>query len=92
MTGDLGLTDVVEWLGAVPVDDVPRLLERATVVAVPSRYEEPFGLVAVEAGLAGRPVVASDVGGLPEVVRTTAPASWSRPRIRSRSPPPCARS
>lgn len=38
------------------------------IVIVPSRYEEPFGLVALEAAWAGRAVVASDVGGLREVV------------------------
>ncbi len=68
LVDELGLADAVEWLGAVPAGVVPAVLGRATVVAVPSRYEEPFGLVAVEAGLAGRPVVASRVGGLPEVV------------------------
>jgi glycosyltransferase involved in cell wall biosynthesis len=64
----LGLVDAVEWLGAVSLAEIPAVLARATVVAVPSRYEEPFGLVAVEAGLAGRPVVASAMGGLPEVI------------------------
>jgi glycosyltransferase involved in cell wall biosynthesis len=35
---------------------------------VPSRWGEGFGLVALEAALAGRPVIATDFGGLPEVV------------------------
>jgi len=39
----------------------------ADVVAVPSRLE-PFGSVAVEAMAAGRPVVVTNVGGLPEIV------------------------
>jgi glycogen(starch) synthase len=68
LVDDLGLTEKVEWLGSVPGDGVPAVLARATVVAMPSRYAEPFGLVAVEAALAGRPVVASAVGGLPEVI------------------------
>jgi glycogen(starch) synthase len=68
LVDELGLGDAVERLGGVPMDEVAAVLRRATVVVVPSRYEEPFGLVAVEAGLAGRPVVASRMGGLPEVV------------------------
>ena len=38
------------------------------MVLMPSR-EESFGLVALESGLMGRPVIASRVGGLPEVVQ-----------------------
>jgi glycosyltransferase involved in cell wall biosynthesis len=65
---ELGIADRVDAPGAVDVADVGAVYARASVVAVPSRYPEPFGLVAVEAGLAARPVVASAVGGLPEVV------------------------
>jgi glycosyltransferase involved in cell wall biosynthesis len=38
------------------------------IVVVPSRYEEAFGLVAAEAGAAGKAVVANRVGGIPEII------------------------
>ncbi len=44
------------------------LYKRADIVVVPSIWEEPFGLVAVEAMAAGLPVCASRVGGLQEIV------------------------
>lgn len=62
-----GIGDAVELRGAVPHDAVPDLINDATVVVVPSRRES-FGLVAVEAAVLQRPVVATNVGGLPEVV------------------------
>jgi glycosyltransferase involved in cell wall biosynthesis len=42
---------------------------RASVAVVPSVWNEPQGQVAIEATLLGRPVVASDAGGLRDVVR-----------------------
>jgi glycosyltransferase involved in cell wall biosynthesis len=51
--------------------DHPRVLatlSRAAVTVVPSTYAEPFGLVAVESMWAGSPVVASDTGGLRDVL------------------------
>jgi len=63
----LGLETAVEFLGWVAPDRVPALINEATLILVPSRYEA-FGLVALEAAHMARPVVASRVGGLPEVV------------------------
>ena len=61
----LGIVDVVSFLGRVAP---PRpVFERAEVVVVPS-FGEGFGMVALEAMERSRPVVASDVGGLPEIV------------------------
>lgn len=63
----LGLGDAVQFIGWVHPREVPALMGRARAVVVPSRYEA-FGLVALEAAWMGRPVVATRVGGLPEVV------------------------
>lgn len=60
-------------LGAVTVhsftDDVWSHLAACDALLVPSVLPEPFGNTAVEGLLAGRPVVASDLGGLPEAVQ-----------------------
>jgi N-acetyl-alpha-D-glucosaminyl L-malate synthase BshA len=61
----LGLDQAVRYVGVV--DDVAPLLGAADVLLLPSETES-FGLVALEAMASGVPVVASDVGGLPEVV------------------------
>jgi glycogen(starch) synthase len=65
---DLGLAGAVQFRGWVAPEDVPALVNEATVVAMPSRWQEAFGLVAVEAALMERPVVATRVGGLTEAV------------------------
>lgn len=59
------LTDHVRFAGFVP--SVWTALAEADVVLMPSRVE-PFGNAAVEAMLAGRPVIASDVQGLREIL------------------------
>lgn len=66
---ELGCGSRVEFRGAIPQEGVPAIINEATLVVIPSRGAEPFGLVAIEAAQMGRPVVASGRGGLNEVVR-----------------------
>lgn len=63
----LGLTNNIRFLGQQSPEDVYRLLAIMNVVSVPSLFEG-FGLVAAEAMAAARPVVASKVDGLLDVV------------------------
>jgi glycosyltransferase involved in cell wall biosynthesis len=58
----------VEFRGAVAADEARELLRHARAVLVPSSCPEPAGRVVLEAYAAGVPVVASRMGGLPEVV------------------------
>lgn len=64
----LGIAGRVEFAGWLDDAAVQALYQRADVAVVPSTYE-PFGIVALEAMAAGAPLVASDVGGLSEIVR-----------------------
>ncbi|HZQ06439.1 MAG TPA: glycosyltransferase family 4 protein [Anaerolineae bacterium] len=63
----LELDSSVEFRGWVPPLRVPELLNKATLVLMPSRFE-PFGLVALQAAQMARPIIATRVDGLPEVV------------------------
>jgi glycosyltransferase involved in cell wall biosynthesis len=62
---DLGVLDQIVFTGYR--DDMPALLAASDVFALPS-FEEPFGLVFLEALAMKKPVVALDNGGTPEVV------------------------
>ena len=68
MAKELGIHGYVKWLGQRDPDEVVELYGIMDVVAVPSLFEG-FGLTAAEAMAAGRPVVASKVDGLMEVIR-----------------------
>lgn len=57
-----------EWIGPVPREELSQLMARCAVLLMPVRWDEPFGLVAAEAQMAGCPVVGYRRGALPEVV------------------------
>ena len=57
-----------EVLGSIPRDDLRRVMGRSAVTVCAIRWEEPFGLVAAEAQMAGCPVAAYRRGAMPEVV------------------------
>ena len=66
----LGIAHCTEFAGAVAHAEVPAWLQRFDVYAAPSRLDsESFGVAVIEASACALPVVVSDVGGLPEVVR-----------------------
>ena len=64
---NLGLNDKIYFTGYLSSKQVQKMYKCADVAVFPSTYE-PFGIVALEAMLAGVPTVVSDVGGLDEIV------------------------
>ncbi len=64
----LGVAEHIHWYGRIPHSGVPTFLGSLELFVNPSRAES-FGVAAIEAQACGVPVIASRVGGLPEVVR-----------------------
>lgn len=63
---DLGISEHIQWIGAIDEADKPSLYRLARVFVFPSRYEG-FGLPLLEAMASGTPVVANEVSSLPEI-------------------------
>jgi glycosyltransferase involved in cell wall biosynthesis len=61
-----GVAERVRFTGWLDADDLADELANASVVAVPSLWPEPFGLVGIEGFAAGRPAVATATGGIPD--------------------------
>lgn len=66
MVRELNVSERIHFLGLR--EDIPQLLKSADIVVMSSHWEG-FGLAAVEGMAAGKPVIASDVSGLAEIVR-----------------------
>lgn len=64
----LGLQQQVEFAGAKRDEDLAKVLNAHRIMVVPSRWREPFGIVALEGIACGCVVVGSESGGLPEAI------------------------
>jgi glycogen(starch) synthase len=65
---DLGLESSVEFIGTRTGPQLAEVLNQHRILVVPSRWPEPFGIVALEGIACGCVVVGSDQGGLPEAI------------------------
>lgn len=60
---------LVKFLGHIPFDKTNKLYGEAKLFILPIRWDEPFGLVMIEAMACGTPVVAFNRGSVPEVIK-----------------------
>ncbi len=68
LVGQMALTEQVQFAGPQSGEALVQLLNRHRIMVVPSRWEEPFGIVALEGIASGCVVVGSSGGGLPEAI------------------------
>ncbi|WP_242335274.1 glycosyltransferase family 4 protein [Limosilactobacillus urinaemulieris] len=66
LAGSSGIS--VRFMGYMENKDLPIIYSSSDCIVIPSQVEEAFGVVALEAMAMGKPVIASNVGGLPEVL------------------------
>lgn len=61
------IEDRIVFTGFIPYGKMPSYLRLADIAALPSMWEEPFGLTIVEAMAAGLPLITTRSGGIPEI-------------------------
>lgn len=64
----LGIGEQITYLGSLQGEEVARLLNAHRILVVPSRYDEPFGIAALEGIACGCLVIGSRGGGLKEAI------------------------
>ncbi|MFT7541682.1 MAG: glycosyltransferase involved in cell wall biosynthesis, partial [Gammaproteobacteria bacterium] len=64
--GEWSAQGIAQWIGET--EDMPGLLERASILTLPSVYREGVPMVLLEAAAAGRPIVTTDVPGCRDAV------------------------
>jgi glycosyltransferase involved in cell wall biosynthesis len=69
----------VYYLGGWPHEAIMEAWNRSSIGLAPSLWQEPFGIVAIEAMACGKPVIASRIGGLGEIVEDGATGYLFKP-------------
>lgn len=73
LAAEVGLSDRVFFTGFLPDEKLAALLGASDLFVLPSRVLEGFGLATLEAMAAGTPVLATPVGGIPEILDPFSP-------------------
>ena len=68
LTQQLGLQGIVHFVGQIDHGDIPCVLDSLKMLVVPSVIREGLGMVIVEAMARNVPVIASNIGGIPELL------------------------
>lgn len=69
LASDLGIADRVEFTGSLPRTDLEQKFDSLWVQVIPSVWDEPFGLVAIEGMMRGTALIATGTGGLRDIIR-----------------------
>lgn len=70
MAHNLGLANHIIFAGDASTEDLPRFYAASDLLALPSKdMSEGFGLTLLEANASARPCIASNTGGIPEIIR-----------------------
>ncbi len=69
LSAEVGVSDTIQFIGALHNEEIPRLLNQIDAVLVPSIWPENSPVSIMEALASGTPVLASDIGGIPELIQ-----------------------